>query len=318
MKKSTKTIFCLVLIAAMTASCDVSDMRTTYTPDNDGVSFVQSAITANQLLSGTETYSIDIARGVADGELTVNLTSSIYNSSDTEHMNELSAFFGVPSSVTFAPGEYVTEITLEVGQMAIGESYTGTIAIAENQECCNPSSAITSVALSLAMDYNWQEIGEGQWFDGFMLSTSTDLNIQRCRMTKAEGFEIYRLYDPWPSAEVSEAWGSDLTAGNNVPEYIQFSIGESGSIDWMHDVMTYGTMEIPGTRTGYIYNGWGGELYYVSPELFSQQDQTGVMDENLLCFNYGVFSPESDGSGWVASAYLALPGFPGNLEDLFE
>lgn len=323
MKNSLKTICGLAFLAALASGCDVTDMRGTYTPSNDGVSFVQSAITATELKEGTETYSIDLARGLADDELTVNLNCEIYSSEDPDRTNNLAEAFAVPASVTFAPGEYKTSITLDVSSMELGIKYTGTISLAAGQEeYYDPNSAITSASLNLAMDYTWLEIGEGQWFDNFMLVVSEDnLNIQRCRMTQADGYNIYRLYNPWPSSEVAEAWGSDLTASNNVPEYIQFTVNDDGSIDWRNDEMAYGTYTFAALRTGYIYNAWGeeGELYYVSPtEVFGQPDNTGVVMDNILQFSYGVFSPGSDGSGWTATAYLALPAYRGNLEDLLQ
>ena len=291
----------------------------TYVPEGDGVTFLQTAVSATSLVSGTTSYSIDLARSSADEALTVNLTGSIYASTDPE--TDLAADFKMPESVTFEPGEYLAKITLDVSKMEVGVTYSGTISLSEGQECFNPNTATTSTAVRLAMDYNWVELGEAQWYDGFMLAVSNDnLNIQRCRMTKAEGFEIYRLYNPWPAAEVAEAWGDAMSATNDVPEYLQFTINEDGSIDWRNDVLVYGGQyEFAAVNTGYQYADWNDYVWYTSPtDVFGQPDETGVIMENLLCFSYGVFSNGSGGSGYVSSSYLALPAFEGNLEDLFQ
>lgn len=319
MKNTVKTIFGLAALALVAAGCNVTDPRPTYVPEGDGVTFLQSAVSATSLVSGTTSYSIDLARSSADEALTVNLTGSIYASTDPE--TDLAADFKMPESVTFEPGEYLAKITLDVSKMEVGVTYSGTISLSEGQECFNPNTATTSTAVRLAMDYNWVELGEAQWYDGFMLAVSNDnLNIQRCRMTKAEGFEIYRLYNPWPAAEVAEAWGDAMSATNDVPEYLQFTINEDGSIDWRNDVLVYGgQLEFAAVNTGYQYADWNDYVWYTSPtEVFGQPDETGVIMENLLCFSYGVFSNGSGGSGYVSSSYLALPAFEGNLEDLFQ
>lgn len=319
MKNTVKTIFWLAALALVAAGCNVTDPRPTYVPEGDGVTFLQTAVSATSLVSGTTSYSIDLARSSADEALTVNLTGSIYASTDPE--TDLAADFKMPESVTFEPGEYLAKITLDVSKMEVGVTYSGTISLSEGQECFNPNTATTSTAVRLAMDYNWVELGEAQWYDGFMLAVSNDnLNIQRCRMTKAEGFEIYRLYNPWPAAEVAEAWGDAMSATNDVPEYLQFTINEDGSIDWRNDVLVYGgQLEFAAVNTGYQYADWNDYVWYTSPtEVFGQPDETGVIMENLLCFSYGVFSNGSGGSGYVSSSYLALPAFEGNLEDLFQ
>ena len=319
MKNTVKTIFGLAALALVAAGCNVTDPRPTYVPEGDGVTFLQSAVSATSLVSGTTSYSIDLARSSADEALTVNLTGSIYASTDPE--TDLAADFKMPESVTFEPGEYLAKITLDVSKMEVGVTYSGTISLSEGQECFNPNTATTSTAVRLAMDYNWVELGEAQWYDGFMLAVSNDnLNIQRCRMTKAEGFEIYRLYNPWPAAEVAEAWGDAMSATNDVPEYLQFTINEDGSIDWRNDVLVYGGQyEFAAVNTGYQYADWNDYVWYTSPtEVFEQPDETGVIMENLLCFSYGVFSNGSGESGYVSSSYLALPAFEGNLEDLFQ
>lgn len=319
MKNTVKTIFGLAALALVAAGCNVTDPRPTYVPEGDGVTFLQTAVSATSLVSGTTSYSIDLARSSADEALTVNLTGSIYASTDPE--TDLAADFKMPESVTFEPGEYLAKITLDVSKMEVGVTYSGTISLSEGQECFNPNTATTSTAVRLAMDYNWVELGEAQWYDGFMLAVSNDnLNIQRCRMTKAEGFEIYRLYNPWPAAEVAEAWGDAMSATNDVPEYLQFTINEDGSIDWRNDVLVYGgQLEFAAVNTGYQYADWNDYVWYTSPtEVFGQPDETGVIMENLLRFSYGVFSNGSGGSGYVSSSYLALPAFEGNLEDLFQ
>ena len=318
MKNAFKYISGMALLAAAAASCDVSDTRETYTPDTDGVSFVQSVITATALSPDVTTYSVDLARGRADNELTVNLTCSIYNSSDTGQSENLADVFGVPSSVTFAPGEYQTEITFNVGQMEVGESFSGTIAIAEGQECFDPNTAISSVNISLAKDYSWINLGQGQWFDQFMLMSATSANIQSVEVRKADGYGNYRVYKVFPEKVINETWDGDMVPANSssVPEYIQFTIDEAGAVSWGNTTFNTSSGTVSAVSTGYNSATYGGFYYFPPSALDLDGDSQNLLIENgtLVQICWTPYCPD-EGIWWGSTslAYLALPDFQGDL-----
>lgn len=317
MKRTFKYILGVALLAAGATACDVSDTRETYTPETDGVSFVQSVITATALGPEVTTYSVDLARAKADNELTVGLTCAIYNNADTGQTNNLVDELGVPSSVTFAPGKYQAEITFNVGQLEIGESYSGTFSITEGQTCYDPNTAITSVTVNLAKDYNWEDLGEGQWFDQFLLMADNP-NIQTVEIRKAEGYGIYRFYNPFPSATVNDAWGSDMAAASatSVPEYIEFSVDETGHVSWGNSTFSVSGVQTPAVNTGYNYAQYGGLYYFLPGPLGLEGDSDNTMLENgtLVQFCWAPYCPE-EGVWWgqTTLGYLALPDFAGDL-----
>ncbi len=317
MKNTFKYILGMALLAAGASACDVSDTRETYTPETDGVSFVQSVVTATALGPEVTTYSVDLARAKADNELTVNLNCTLYNNADTEKANNLAPEFGVPSSVTFAPGEYQTEITFSVEQMQIGEGYSGTFAIAEGQTCFDPNTAITSVNVSVAKDYSWTVLGEGQWFDQFLLM-STNPNIQKVEVRKADGYGIYRFYNPFPQSAANDAWGGAMVpaSSSSVPEYIEFSVDEAGNVSWGNTSFSSGSAIIPAISTGYNYDTYGGVYYFLPSGVDLEGDADNVMLENgtLVQFCWAPYCPE-EGIWWgqTTLGYLALPDFAGDL-----
>lgn len=318
MKNTVKTIFGLAALALVAAGCNVTDPRPTYVPEGDGVTFVQQVVSAGALDPSTTTYYVDLARVNADGELTVNLSSSVYNNNDTEKAENLAeSFFNIPSSVTFAEGEYLAKISIDVSKMEIGEKFSGTLAIAEGEECFNPNTATTSVSITLAKDYKWVEIGEGQWFDQFLLMSSTSANIQKVKVAKAEGFEIYRFYEPYPKDVVASAWpdpSNDMTP-DSVIEYIEFSVDENGLVSWGNEVDN--TLGIPLNilRTG--YTNVGEDLCYFPGEalgLTEVGDNCLLENGTLVQFRWVPMVLPSTGYWGIATlGYLALPSFEGDL-----
>ena len=149
------------------------------------------------------------------------------------------------------------------------------------------------MSITLAKDYTWIEIGEGQWFDQFLLMSSTSANIQKVRVAKADGFDIYRIYEPYPEEVVTATWSdpnNDMTP-DNVIEYIEFSVDGNGLVSWGNEVDN--TLGIPLNilRTGYTNVG-----------------------EDLCYFPWVPMVLPSTGYWGIATlAYLALPSFEGDL-----
>lgn len=315
MKNTVKTIFGLAALALVAAGCNVTDPRPTYVPEGDGVTFVQQVVSAGALDPSTTTYYVDLSRGNAEGELTVNISSSVYNNNDTEKTENLAeSFFNIPSSVTFADGEYLAKISIDVSKMEIGEKFSGTLAIAEGEECFNPNTATTSVSITLAKDYNWVDLGEGQWFDSFLFDA-----VQTVSVRAAEGYGIYRVYDPYPTAYMEIVGGGAFVPENStsVPEYLEFTVDENGKVSWGNDnSWSIGGVPANAVYTGYVYAENGGFYYFQPSALDVEGDDDNITfeDGKILQIVWAPYCPEA-GIWWggASSAYLALPSFEGDL-----
>ena len=300
MKNSLKTtILAFAGACFLFQACDTSDPRPTYVPDHDGVSFLQSSISDTEIDASAETWSFDIARAKADSDLTVGLTVS----------DALQDF--VPSSVTFAAGEYKTQVTVDVSGLEIGTNISGTVSLTEGQDCYDPNTAITSVSLSLQKAYNWVSLGTGQWFDYFFSYDIADVEVYQ-----AEGFDIYRVYDPWPTSDVldEDNWGGYLEAGS-VPSYLDFTVNDDDSISWGNT--TYSGYSA--VATGYSYTAAGyGEIYFFPPTALGLTGDSYVdstADGTVFVITWAPYIP-SDGIWWgmTTSAWLALPDYTGDFE----
>ena len=296
MKNSLKTtILTFAGACFLFQACDTSVTRVTYVPDHDGVSFVQSSISDTEIDASAETWTFGIARARAESDLTVDLTAS----------NALQDI--VASSVTFTAGEYTAQISVDVSGLEIGTNVSGTVSITAGQAVCDTNTAITSVSLSLQKAYNWMSLGTGQWNDYFFLS-----DILEVEVAQAEGFDIYRVYDPWPTSAVldendEDSWYGYLTAGS-VPSYLEFTVNDDGSISWGNT--TYGSYSV--IATGYTYTAAGyGEIYFFPPTSLGLTGDSYVdstADGTVFVITWAPYIP-SDSIWWgrTYSASLALP-----------
>jgi hypothetical protein len=286
MKKIFKSIF-ILSIAGMFASCNVEDIGTLYEHESadNGVSFTQTTL-SNAEVSATATNCIlTLGRAVADAAQTVNIASTIQG-------------VGVPSSVTFAAGQYAADLVLDLSQMEVAVPYKGTISLA-NKDDYN-DTAISSVNVSLQKAYTWVSLGTGEFLENFWEGYVADVEIR-----KAEGFNLYRIMNPY--AESGEATGTK-------PAYIQFEV-KDGS----------GTVNFDTWKSPYDYDGAGNYLKFYRPSErgadYAQYDNMSkLVDGYYLALMPYVYIDGVGGWG-VNYGYTigaSLPGAPKSIVDWFD
>lgn len=172
MKNIVKIIFG-ASIAVMFASCNVENLKSTYTPDGSGVTFLSSASVNDQVdLSKSTVFNIPIARQDAAGALTVALEGEIEGLS-------------VPTSVTFQAGEYQANIPVDISDMQPGITYKGSLKIAD-ESVYNDKLATTELSISLSMKLEWELIGTGTYHyngDCYWSGDDPGLEIYRAKYT---------------------------------------------------------------------------------------------------------------------------------------
>lgn len=302
MNNSFKYILSFAAASFLIVSCNVSKENATYVPQaaDGNVTFPTTVVTASEIPAADATYTVDLCRSTAESAETVNLQMTISNKS-TSLQDDITC----PASVNFAAGEYQTAVVLDVSAMEIGVSYTGTITIVDTT-AYNSNYDVSSVSFTLQKAYNW-EVGEGQYYDSFLLAVSDDnLNIQNVKVAKAEGYNVYRVYNPIPKEEVAEAWGSSLSAVS-VPEYFEFTIEDDGHVDYGNYIYT-----------GYTYSE--GKLYYMSPTYFGMDGEDYncvLMNGQVVQFYWYQYTSKGIWWGGAYGAYLSLPGGP-DLNELLQ
>ncbi|MCR4860845.1 MAG: hypothetical protein K5910_09300 [Bacteroidales bacterium] len=295
MKNIYKSILVLMTAAAV-VSCNVENLGTTFDPaaTDDGVSFVQALVNSTSIPASTANYSITVGRTNSAAAQTVSVSSTLPD--------------GIcPSSVSFAAGQSEAELVLDISELEVGKTCTGNIQLADQ-----PGYARSSIKVTLAKAYTWVSLGEGQFYDGLALQPSdTDYGIVKCEVLQAEGFQRWRLMNPFPKDQLVKAWGADYVT-YTPDSYIEFFVNSDGVIQFTSNVI----------KTGLTYVDLAADAYivYYYPSAYSSAlasydaENKFVMDKVAqFCFAQVIANTTS----WFGpgNKYLSLPGGP-DLEDI--
>lgn len=301
-----KNIFKIMGAAAVSllflASCDQENVKSIYTPEQDNeVSFQSSVYTNTEIPAEATSIDIIITRNSANGSITVPLSDN------------LSSEITVPSEVVFQDGEYEAAITLGLAIQG-GIRYTGTIAIADSAYFNAETSPYPSIDLSLQQAYNWESIGEGQWWDN-MITHPVVVPVEVMQATNS-ATPRYRIMHPFTD-EVLQAF-ADVQGGridnNNRSEYIEFAhlADESGAVTPLISFDTF----YPGVSLSPVAGDEGPVEGIFSADY---ANQCGLVQDNVYQFypyyQFTIGSGATYSWGTALSAYLSLPGGP-NLADL--
>ena len=283
-----KNIFksALVLVATVSVvACNVENIGTTYDPAEHGsaVSFVQTVVNNTTLPASTTSYNVVIGRSNASVAETVNLTSTLPDGM-------------CPSSVSFAAGESSANIVLDLSTLNVGTTCKGFIAIDGQADFSRDAINVT-----LAKAYEWTSLGTGEFLENFWEGFVADVEI-----IKAEGFDIYRVLNPY--AEASEGTG-------NGPAYIQFEI-----VDKAKGIVHFDTF-----TTNFDYDGGGNFVKGYRPSeasaSYAAYDDYSLIDSNYYVALVPYWYVDGVGGWGVKYGYtigIALPGAPKSIVDWFD
>lgn len=279
-----KIIYLLISFCALSiVACKSDNIRETYSGEDGVATFAQKIIKDSEVTLEATDYYVPIRRQTNVGELTVNFATNPYSGKIKAPV----------TSVKFADGEYETKLKIDVTDIVLGETDTLGIKMTNS---FNAGISIDSCAVILARGYTWVPIGEGQWFDAFVETPIIKVDVK-----KADGFDIYRVYSPYPKEKLIEAgipesgkWG----CSGDPCDFIEFSVDEKGGIVW-EDWST--TLD---------YSGEGDTVYAV----YNPKDEKcfGKLGEDKVAVFYPFLYIPTLGGGFGVAAFcaLSLPGGP--------
>ena len=212
MKNILKIISVASISIAALVSCDQENIKATYTPEQENeVSFAAEVYTNTEIPATADTINVVITRNSADNAVTVPLTTT------------LPSEITVPSSVSFEAGEYQTNVVLQLAILG-GVRYTGTISISDSTMFNSNTSLYPTVSLTLQQAYNWQSLGNGEFYDNICGMLLTPEIMQATNALQP----LYRIMNPY-TAEASEAIATAIGGATGGPksEYIEFTVDES-------------------------------------------------------------------------------------------
>lgn len=185
MRNILKSILALSAIFSV-ASCNVDNIGTLYQHEgsDNGVSFTQSSVSYSELAASMTSLVVTLGRAASDAAQTVNIASTLPEG------------IVVPTSVSFAAGQGAADLVLDLSGMAVGKAYKGTISLATESDYND--LAISSVNVTLQKAYSWSHYGTVKITDDIVTAAFGVDNVTwEVEADKADGFEVYRLLDPY-------------------------------------------------------------------------------------------------------------------------
>ena len=298
----------LILTAGIfTVACDLDQVNELYVPENDEPNMLYSIYNDLELEASLQSLSIPVTRAKSDGEFTVDLAVVLpegITTSGTAGEADENGNTTYKSSVTFAAGESIANVVLDISAMEVGNQYAGSVSFADSTQV-NVNTATFTCNFKLAKAYTWTSLGEGEWFDQLALKSSDSYGIQKVEVLKAEGFERYRIMNPYANTDqLTAAWGAECVGGMK-DSYIEFWVLEDGvHVAW--DGWWY---------PGLLYSGEGTDIkaYYpsaLSSSLATDDAKSMFLDEKVVGFYPYWYIDGLGGFGAKYLCALALPEGP--------
>ena len=313
MNKIFKT-FLAASVSLLAVACNLDQVNDVYTAEGNEPSMLQTVFNETELDATIETIAIPVVRSNSSEAATVNLTATLpagitVSGTAVETLENGNVVYS--TSVSFAAGEAQTGCVLNISEMAVGSSYKGTVAIAEGEKV-NENKVTMSTAFTLAKAYTWVSLGQGEWFDQLSLMSDSSYGVQTVEVLKADGFERYRIMNPYANMDqLAAAWGAESLGGNK-SSYIEFWVLENGvNLAW--DGWWF-----PGIR----YDGEGTDIkaYYPSALSSSLADTDAMsailMDKVFAFYPYWYIDALGGGFGNLPCA-LVLAGGP-SMDEVLE
>lgn len=312
MNKIFKT-FLAASVSLLAVACNLDQVNDVYTAEGNEPSMLQTVFNETELDATLETIAIPVVRSNSSEAATVNLTATLpagitVSGTAVETLENGNVVYS--TSVSFAAGEAQTGCVLNISEMAVGSSYKGTVAIAEGEKV-NENKVTMSTAFTLAKAYTWVSLGQGEWFDKLSLMSDSSYGVQTVEVMKAEGFERYRIMNPYANTDqLAAAWGASSLGGNK-SSFIEFWVLDNGvNVAW--DGWWF---------PGILYDGDGTDIKAYLPSaldasLAEEDVKSLFVEEKVVEFHPYWYIDGLGGFGTKYPCFLTLPGGPSMSEVL--
>ena len=309
MKILFKTIAIALAGAAMLTSCNKEQISETYTPaEGDGLfSFNATSTAAFEFSEDNKVLNLDVYRATTNGTATVQITSTQTVGNETVNVLD------VPAELTFEDGNGRAVLSITANDnMEAATNYSVTISLAEGSVSPGGNASIT---LTVSQAYNWISLGMGQFYDNLglavdlngdeQLTTPEELQIQEVEILQAEGYDRWRIVNPWGNREaVALSWGSSAVL-DEYSAYWEFYLLEDGvHVSWDGYVVP-----------GILYTSLGEQIIYevpsdVNPDAYAEMDDAiRFVSDGIIQLNPAASIENTTSWFGQIPVMVALPGY---------
>lgn len=234
------SLFLSLLTVVLFSACNADQEGPLYTESN-GASFVSTTLNPITVSPADPTFTVDLLRGTTEGELSGTVQLYAYTGSG-ETAQEFPGC--TVTNFSFANGENITSITVDVTPLAIGQTITVELQFDSSNASIGGNN---TTSVSVSKDYTWNSLGEATFYDNQFFYWYNNGNGVKVELFQAaEQTNRYKLEDPyaefnaanWPASELA-GFTKDLTGGDFI-----FLVQEDGSI-------VYNSYRIGMNYTGY-------------------------------------------------------------------
>lgn len=198
-----------VLMATLTllggflfAACDTENVRDTYTPTNQSISFEQKQLPQALSTNAEYVYEVKLLRVKSDGNYTAHYTLTTETADNFVDETQ--------GSVSFESGQNAATIKLKATGMEKGKIYKAILALAESEKA-QRDPAITTVfdttSISIKCDYEWEKAGRVSFTD---FTFSDDGATDTVVVEHGKGSNVYRLVEPYSVYRADGVKGADI------------------------------------------------------------------------------------------------------------
>lgn len=197
----------LSMLGLFTA-CDTDQKGVEYA--GQGVTFSSETLSSVVVSPNNPTFTIDLFR--ADTESALSGSVSILANLDDGKDTPLPGC--VVSDYSFAAGEGMTTVTVNVEPLSIGVELNVELTIADDNIAV---SGTQTASLVVSKDYNWLPLGKGTYTDNFFIGKTYNVDI-----LKAEGFDRYRVMEPYGESMINDDGGNGSWLATSSAPYVDF------------------------------------------------------------------------------------------------
>ena len=283
----TNNIFKVVLssfVALSLAAC----VEEAYVPapvEDSSNTYVRADETAprNLDIDGTD-IQVPFVRNNTSGAMSVTVA-----------LTDPSGLFSLNSNtVSFADGQKTAYASVSYSYDDLDPTSEYSISVVITDE--DAVSQYTANAFPMTCKKAWKKLGKGQFADMYFIGIISEKEF----IQSPDGTPKYRMLNPFTKAEIQAA---GCSFEKEIP-YIEFTIGEDGSVYW-GDYFS----------TGFGYGSYS--IFYGNPNWYNGNAeaaaQNAVVGENLIQICYvatAVSGGKIAGSYGMGYSYMSLPGGP--------